>query len=112
MKDDSVYLRHILDAIEKIEQYMGNHTLEEFEEDSLLQDGIIRGLEVIGEASSHLSPEMREKMSNINWASVIAMRNKLIHEYFGVDLEIVWKTILDYLPILKKEIKRVMEDMK
>ena len=104
MKDDSVYLKHILDAIRKIEQYMGNHTLEEFEEDSLLQDGIIRGLEVIGEASSHLSPEMREKMSNINWSSVIAMRNKLIHEYFGVDLGAVWKTATEDVPQLKRQL--------
>lgn len=108
MKDDVVYLKHIMDTVLKIETYLEGQTFDDFQKNTLLQDGIIRGLEIIGEASAHLSDKSKNKLSKIKWPSIIAMRNKLIHEYFGVDLRIVWETVKEYLPNLKK-IKKIFE---
>lgn len=108
MKEDKVYLQHILEAIEKIQSYLSAKSFEDFEREFLLQDGMIRQLEIIGEASRHISEETKRKMPNIHWASIIGMRNKLIHDYLGVDIEVVWETVKTYIPELKKEVKNFM----
>lgn len=86
-RDESVYLRHILDAIERVETYIHDLGETKFYEDALTQDGVIRQIEVIGEATKHLSSELRNKYSNVPWRDVAGMRDKLIHDYFGVDIE-------------------------
>lgn len=109
-RDDSVYIRHILDAINWVEQYVGSMTYEKFLDNHLIQDGVTRQVEIIGEASSKLSKGFRNKHSNIPWKDVIGMRNKLIHDYFGVDLDAVWETSIKDLPILKKELQIISDD--
>ncbi len=109
MKRNEAYLKHILDAIEKIENYIGGMSLEEFLKDSLKQDGVIRELEIIGEAAKKLSQDFKDKTSNIPWRKIMGMRDKLIHDYFDVDKEAVWKTATEDIIFLKKELQEAEE---
>ena len=109
-KDDTVYLKHILDAIQQIEQYLQGVTKEQFLQTKLLQDGVVRELEIIGEASRNLSEELRQKHSDIPWRQIIGMRNRIIHEYFDVDLEIVWEVTEKDLPDLKARIQAILQE--
>jgi uncharacterized protein with HEPN domain len=97
-KDDAVYLHHILDAANIIEGYLQDVNEEKFKTTRLLQDGTIRQIEIIGEAVCHISVDMRKAYPEIPWQDVAGMRDKLIHDYFGVDLEKVWDTTREDLP--------------
>ena len=101
MKDDAVYLKHVQDAIGRIERYTTGGR-KAFFHDPLIQDGVIRNLEVIGEAVKHLSAGLKKRHPSIPWRSITALRNVLIHEYFGVDLEAVWRVIHNRIPALKR----------
>ena len=109
MKDDSTYLRHISDAIEKIERYLSNATYESFSGNDMMIDAVVRELEIIGEAARNLSNELCNKSPDIPWAKIKGMRNVLIHEYFGVDLKIVWDTYKNNLPTLKSFIADLLD---
>jgi len=87
-REDFAYLKHIFDAIAKIEKYLSGVNEQDFYENSLIQDGVIRQLEIIGEAVKRLSTEIT-KEKNLPWQDIAGMRDKLIHHYFGVDLETV-----------------------
>ena len=101
MAKDNLYLGHILGAIADIERYTQNMDFEKFSRDTLVQDGVMRKLEIIGEASKRLSPELRKTVNKIPWKEICGMRDKLIHDYFGVDLMAVWKTATEDVPSLK-----------
>ena len=103
MKKDSVYLRHILESIEKIESYatVGKET---FMETSHWQDAVIRNLEIIGEAVKRLSEELKNRHPDIPWRNIAGLRDVLIHDYMGIDLETVWNLIGHNLPGLKETI--------
>jgi len=103
-KDDSVYLEHILDSIKWIESYISDISRDQFLNNHLVQDAIIRQIEIIGEASKKLSISLKQKYLYIPWKDIAGMRDKLIHGYFGVDIEAVWKTVEDDIPILKEQI--------
>ena len=103
-KDDAVYLKHILDAIHRIEEYVRKIEYSGFIENYLIQDGVIRQIEIIGEATKRLSNEIREKYTDIPWKDIVGMRNKLIHDYFGVDVDAVWETVKKDIPVLKKKL--------
>ncbi|HEY4523981.1 MAG TPA: DUF86 domain-containing protein [Candidatus Paceibacterota bacterium] len=106
MEKDKLYLEHIIEAISKIKQYTAGITLPEFKKSTLLQDAVVRELEVIGEAARHVSGVTKQKLANIPWPEILGMRNKLIHEYFGVDVEVVWETISRDLPLLKEKLEK------
>ncbi len=108
-KDDSVYLRHIIDALLQIERYTDGVTYEEFLSNSLLQDGVIRQLEVMGEAARNLSEDLRNEYPKIPWRQMISLRNRMIHAYFNVNLQIIWEIIQGDIPNLKQETKHVLE---
>ena len=110
-KDESVYLRHILDAFVQIEFYMDDVSHEEFLQNRLLQDGVIRQLEVMGEAARNLSDDLRNEYPQIPWRQMIGLRNRMAHAYFNVDLQIVWEIVRGDIPDLKEKIKRILTEM-
>lgn len=109
-RNSSIYLQHILDAIARIEEYLQDVNEETFHRRYLIQDGVIRQLEIIGEAVKQLPGDLRNRYSHILWQDFAGMRDKLIHHYFGVDMETVWLAARDDIPILKAEVTRVLND--
>ncbi len=109
MRSDNAYLEHILEAIIAIEGYLGNSEYEEFKNNKLVIDGVIRELEIIGEASSNLSEKFKRDNPEMPHREAIDMRNFLIHEYFGVNTQIVWETCKKNLPELKKFIEAYLK---
>ncbi len=108
-KDDSVYLMHIIDAIKRIERYVDGVSYEQFMKSNLIQAAVIREIEIIGEATKKLNQKFKEKHQDIPWKSIAGMRDKLIHDYFGVDLDAVWETVKKDIPILKDKIKKLVK---
>jgi uncharacterized protein with HEPN domain len=107
-KDDTVYLQHILDAIHRIETYTHGISKEKYLQDSLLQDGAVRQLEIIGEASTNLSQEFQEKHSEIPWGQIIGLRNRIVHAYFDINLDVTWDIVHGDIPELKKQIEHIL----
>lgn len=107
-KDDNVFLRHILDAITRIKGYVAGLKREDFMVNYLVQDGVIRQIEIIGEATKKLSGETKKKHLDIPWKDMAGMRDKLIHGYFGVDIGAVWDTVKNDIPDLEKRIKAIL----
>lgn len=110
-KDPRVYLQDILDAIQRIRGYRGLSE-ENFFKDFLLQDGIIRQISVIGEASSRLSLKLRQEHSEIPWKKIIGMRNIVVHDYSQIKLQRVWETVEEDLPELSKSVQAMIEEWK
>jgi uncharacterized protein with HEPN domain len=108
-KEDSVYLRHILDAVSRIEEYTKEIEYKNFMENHLIQDGVIRQIEIIGEATKRLSDKTRDNYPDVPWKDMTGMRDKLIHDYLGVDIDAVWDTVKEDIPILKNKLKDLLE---
>lgn len=103
------YLRDIIESIEKIENFTKDLTLEEFKADEKTVLAVIRLFEVIGEAVKKIPRGVREKYKQILWKRMAGMRDKLIHEYFGVNIKVVWKTIKEDLPGVKLQIEEIFK---
>ena len=101
---DKIRLMHILDAIEEIETYISQVDFKAFIENSMMRYACIKQMEIIGEASNHISTETKERFSSIEWSQIVGMRNVFVHEYFGVDSSLVWEIIKHDLPELKSKI--------
>jgi uncharacterized protein with HEPN domain len=107
-KDPKVFLSHILDSIELIEEYSKGVQEARFHKKRELQDAIIRRLEIIGEAVKNLSVTFKAKYPDIPWKQIAGMRDILIHEYFDVDLFLTWKVVKQELPRIKKKLKVIL----
>jgi len=92
-KDDTVYLHHILDAIDLIEEYTNELSENEFLSNSMARNAVVRQIEIIGEAARNISDDFRDLHPNVPWGKMIGIRNKIIHEYFNVNFPIVWDTV-------------------
>ena len=109
MKDERVYLRHISDAIAKVESYVAvGH--ETFMAESHWQDAVIRQLEIIGEATRKLSRGFRSQHPQVPWRRIAGLRDVLIHDYMGVRLPAVWEVTQRDIPVLKAQIERILEE--
>jgi len=101
-------LEDIIESAKKILQYTKGISFEEFSKDNKTVDAVIRNFEIIGEASNLLPDEIKEKYSEIDWHRIRGFRNRIVHDYFGVDLQIIWKIIFDLIPGLITEISKII----
>jgi uncharacterized protein with HEPN domain len=102
-------LNDILEAIGRIEQYIKGLSLEEFSKDQKTIDAVARNLEIIGEASNRLPDEFKEKYWEIEWYKVVGLRHRIIHEYFGIDIQIIWQILHKDLPELRIAISQIRD---
>jgi len=102
----------IWESIEKIERYTESMTQVKFQNDEKTSDAVVRNFEIIGEAAGRLPEDFVDHNSEIEWAKIVGMRNRIMHEYFGVDLQIVWQILKNDLPSFKKSLKRIRSDLK
>lgn len=109
MDDNQLYLNHIADACKKIISYVEGKDESDFKSDNLTQDGVIRELEIIGEAAKHLSSDFVVEHREVDWPHIQGMRNVIIHEYFQVDYEIVWTTAKTDIPKLLLQIEKIIK---
>lgn len=109
-KDPLVFLGHVRDAIKLIENFTDGHTKDKFFLNELVQSAVVRQIEIIGEATKNLSIRFRKKYPQVPWSDIAGMRDKLIHQYFGVNLHRVWEVVKGDLPKLKKEIQRILKE--
>lgn len=110
-KDTKIFLEHNLESINLIEENMQDKTKTEFLETKQLQDAVIRRIEIIGEAVKNIPDDIKEKYKDIPWRNIMGMRDILIHQYFGVDLELTWEVINNNIPELKKQISSVKKKL-
>ena len=105
----NLYIQDIIDSIEKIEKYSKGLDFESFAKDSKTVDAVLRNFSIIGEATRSIPENLRLRYPSVPWNEILGMRNKVVHEYFGVDHEILWKTVQEDLVGFKKEILQVKE---
>ena len=105
------YLLDIADAFEKIEQFIQGMEFDEFLADDKTAFAVVRGLEIIGEATKMIPDSLRQAYPTVPWKAMAGMRDKLIHHYFGVDLQVVWETAVNDLPPLLPHIQQILADL-
>ncbi len=108
MKSDKIYLDHILQSITSILEYTSGMSDQEFYANRMVRDAVIRNFEIVGEATKRVSIELRKENPEIPWGKMAGLRDKLIHDYVKVNLQLVWDVVVDVLPGLKKEIERII----
>ncbi len=109
-KDDSVRIRHILDAAREAIRFADNRSRTDMDTDRKLNLSLVRLLEIIGEAARGISEEFRQTHSDLPWNKMIGMRDRLIHGYFDVNLDVVWETITEDLPSLVAQLEKIVGD--
>lgn len=108
-REYTFFLKDILEAIDRIERFMGEKTFDSFVQDDMLTSAVVRQLEVIGEAAKNLPAAVRKRYPDVPWSSMARMRDRLSHGYWTVDYEIVWKVVKEELPALKPRLQEIYE---
>lgn len=111
IKDPSIFIEHIIENIIDIESFVKNVDKDKFLKNKEKQNAVIRSLEIIGEAVKNLPQNITDKYPIIPWKEIAGTRDKITHHYFGVDLELIWKTITENIPELKQEILEIKEKL-
>lgn len=110
MKSDKVYLQQIVDCIQKITAYIGEETYDNFLSDSKTQSAVIMQIALIGELAKKISIETKSKI-DLPWKEISGFRDRIIHDYFQIDVEIVWNTIKENIPKMYLEVQKITKDM-
>jgi len=108
-RNHRIFLKDILSSISKIDEYVGDFSFQDFAKDGMRVDAVVRNLEIIGEAAKHVPDDVRRKYAFVDWRKISALRDILIHEYFGVDFDILWDIVKNKIPILKNDVKKILE---
>jgi len=108
---DKQRLLHILEAIAEIENYTINQTFPDFISNSMMRFASIKQIEIIGEAANLVTVATREQFSAIEWRQIIGLRHILVHEYFGIDAQLIWQVIIDDLPVLKNKVQEILAQL-
>jgi len=111
VKHSLPFLKHILEEINFLLKETRGLDFDDFVSNELLKRSCTRSIEIIGEATKNLSPEIKEKYRNIEWKRMAGMRDKIIHYYFGVNWDIVWSVIKDNIPELKGKVEKIIKDL-
>ena len=109
-KDDHIRLRHMLDAAREAEIFIQNKTRDSLERDRKLAYALIKCIEIVGEAAANVTSQCRDNLPQIPWPSIIGMRNRLIHAYFDIDLNVLWKTVIEDIPPLIVGLEKILEE--
>ncbi|RJQ76328.1 MAG: DUF86 domain-containing protein [Desulfobacteraceae bacterium] len=109
MKDDKLYLIHIAECIEKIETYVTGLDFSTFMQKTMVQDAVLRNLQILAESTQRLSEDFKYQYSEVEWYKVAGLRNILVHDYLGIDLETVWSVVEGRLPELKAVVRAALE---
>ncbi len=110
-RDSILYLEDMIQAIANIQDYTQNLSFEEFKNNSMVKDAVIRNFEIIGEAANNLPDSITSKYTNVPWADMYGLRNRVTHEYFGVDYGIIWRIAKEYLPDNLEIIKSIRDSL-
>ena len=103
-RDYKVYLQDVLEAAQKVRQFTAGFTLDTFSQDAKTLDAVVRNLEIIGEAVKHLPEDVRSRYPGLDWKKIAGLRDILIHEYFGVNVEVIWDVVRQKIPELEKAV--------
>ena len=110
-REYKLFIQDIKECIEQIDEFLGNMALEEFKADEKTSSAVVRKIEIIGEATKNVPKEIRQKYKELPWSDMARMRDKIIHSYFVVDYEVVWKTIKERLPEIKPRIDTILKEL-
>ncbi|SEW14384.1 HepT-like ribonuclease domain-containing protein [Chitinophaga arvensicola] len=108
---DKQRLQHIADAILEIETYTTGKSLADFIENSMMRFASVKQIEIIGEAANLLTPELKELHTDVAWRQIIGLRHILVHEYFGIDAELIWQIVESDIPVLKERIEEILNNL-
>jgi uncharacterized protein with HEPN domain len=107
-RDDAIRIRHMIEAAEACERFVANRTRSDLEADLMLRFALVRAAEIFGEAASKVSLETRESAPSIPWREIVAMRNRLVHAYFDIDHDVMWKATTEEIPTLLKALREIL----
>jgi len=110
LKDDRVYLTHILECIQRVREYT-HDDYDTFKGSTLVQDATIRNLQIMSESTQRISQTIKDSNSDIDWRRIAGLRNVLTHDYLSIDLEVVWNIVVQYLPVFQNQIQNILNGL-